>query len=213
MEALVRSVGLKTNGVFQMDAGRRSGHSNAYFTGIGRTKRIVLFDTLLQNHSHDEILGVLAHELGHFKLKHVVKLFLLSQAVILAGLYLTYLAINWNLFYETFGFDPTRFQVALFFIGVFGQRVGFVFRPLFTGLSRRFETEADVFALRLLKNAQPLVAALKKLTTENLANLNPHPVYVWFNYSHPPVPERIHKLEVEAEGLPGPAGKHSGAYA
>ncbi|MBI5569941.1 MAG: M48 family metallopeptidase [Desulfomonile tiedjei] len=213
VEALIRSVGLRAQGVFQMDAGRRSGHSNAYFTGIGRTKRVVLFDTLLKTHTHEEILGVLAHELGHFKLKHVVKSFLLSQAVLFVGLYLTYLVMNWNLFPETFGFDPARFPVSLFFIGVFGQRVGFVFKPLFAGLSRRFETEADVFAMRLQNNPGPLVAALKRLVAENLANLNPHPLYVWFNYSHPPVHERIHHLEVEAEGLSGLGKRQSGAYA
>ena len=213
VKALITSVGLRAEGVFQMDAGRRSGHSNAYFTGIGRTKRVVLFDTLLQSNTHEEILGVLAHELGHYKLKHVAKSFFLSQAVMLVGLYLTYLVMNWNLFPETFGFDPARFPVSLFFIGVLGQRVGFVLKPLFAGLSRRFETEADVFAMRLQNNPGPLVAALKKIVAENLANLNPHPLYVWFNYSHPPVQERIHHLEVEAEGLPGLGKSHSGAYA
>jgi STE24 endopeptidase len=199
VDFLTRSVGLTPSGIFQMDAGRRSGHSNAYFTGLGKTKRVVLFDTLLQSHSHDEILGVLAHELGHFKLKHILKSYVMSSGGMLVGFYLTYLLMNWNLPYEAFGLDPSRSYVCLFLIGIFWQRAGYFLRPCFMALSRRFERQADAFALRLQGNTDPLIAALKRLAVDNLANLCPHPWYVWFNYSHPPLAERIRFLESGTE--------------
>jgi STE24 endopeptidase len=191
---LAEKVGMKTSGIFQMDAGRRSAHSNAYFTGLGKTKRIVLFDTLLNAHTHDEILGVLAHEMGHFKLKHVIWSYLFSQVGIFAGLYATYLLMNWNLLYDTFGLNPEHSYLALFIVGVFWQKAGFFLRPVFTALSRRFERQADAFAVDLMKNPASLATALKKMASHNLSNLNPHPFYVWFYYSHPPMVERVTRL-------------------
>jgi STE24 endopeptidase len=191
---LAEKVGMKTSGIYQMDAGRRSTHSNAYFTGLGRTKRIVLFDTLLNSHKHDEILGVLAHEMGHFKLKHVIWSYLFSLVGMFAGLYLTYLLVNWNLLYETFGFDPGRPYLALFVVAIFWQKAGYFLKPIIAGLCRRFERQADAFAVDLLKNPEPLVTALKKMASHNLSNLNPHPFYVWFYYSHPPMVERVTRL-------------------
>ncbi len=108
VEAMARRSGLNPRGIFQMDATRRSGHSNAYFTGLGKSKRVVLFDTLVSSHTRDEILGVLAHELGHFKLRHILKSYLIGQTVMLIGFFLTYELLNWNLLPETFGYDPTR---------------------------------------------------------------------------------------------------------
>lgn len=195
VQRLAEQVGMRTSGIFQMDAGRRSTHSNAYFTGLGKTKRIVLFDTLLQAHTHDEILGVLAHEMGHFKLKHVLKSYLLSEAVLFVGLYLTYLLVNWNVLYVTFGFSPDHSYLALFVVGIFWQKAGFFLRPVFAGLSRYFERQADAFAVTLVKSPEPLALALKKMAGHNLSNLNPHPFYVWFSYSHPPMVERIARLE------------------
>jgi STE24 endopeptidase len=191
---LAEEVGIKTSGIFQMDAGRRSTHSNAYFTGLGKTKRIVLFDTLIQSHTHDEILGVLAHEVGHFKLKHVIWSYLFSQVGIFSGLYVTYLLMNWDALYAAFGFNPERSYLALFIAGVFWQKAGFFLRPFFAGLSRHFERQADTFAVRLTKNPEPLAVALKKMVGHNLSNLNPHPFYVWFYYSHPPMVERVMRL-------------------
>jgi STE24 endopeptidase len=192
---LAEQVGMKTSGIFQMDAGRRSTHSNAYFTGLGKTKRIVLFDTLLQAHTHEEILGVLAHEMGHFRLKHVLKSYLLSEAGLFVGLYLTYLLVNWDALYTTFGFDPAHSYLGLFVVGIFWQKAGFFLRPPFSALSRRFERQADAFAVDLLKRPEALAAALKKMAGHNLSNLTPHPFYVWFYYSHPPMIERVTRLE------------------
>jgi STE24 endopeptidase len=195
VNALAKELGMKVDGIFQMDAGRRSTHSNAYFTGLGKTKRIVLFDTLIESHGHDEILAVLAHEIGHYKLKHVLKSYVLAQFSMLAGFFLTFLIMNWGLFYETFGVDPSRSYLGLLIISIFGKRIGFFLKPVYMSLSRKFEKEADDFALKSRPDPGPFVLAMKKLATHNLSNLNPHPLYVWFSYSHPPVLERINYLE------------------
>ncbi len=126
VDAMARRSGLNPRGIFQMDATRRSGHSNAYFTGLGKSKRVVLFDTLVSSHTHDEILGVLAHELGHFRLRHILKSYLISQTGMLIGFFLTYELLNWNLLSETFGYDPARSYVGLFLIAIFWSRAGFL---------------------------------------------------------------------------------------
>jgi STE24 endopeptidase len=155
----------------------------------------VLFDTLLDSHDHDEILAVLAHELGHFTLKHIRTSLMFFIIATLAGFYVTSLVMRWDLLYSTFNFDPTKPYLALLIIGVFWQRAGYFLSPFFMALSRRFERQADAFAAKLLETPLPLVKALKGLATHNLANLNPHPFYVWFNYSHPPLVERVRELE------------------
>jgi len=195
VESLLKKVGLKTQAILQMDAGKRTSHSNAYVTGFGKTRRIVLFDTLLSSHPSEEILGVLAHELGHAKLRHVAKGFLLSLGVAFVGFYATHLMMNWEPLYATFGFSRSSSYLALFVIVVFWQRAGYFWRPLSMGLSRRFEREADSYAVSVQGDPIPLATALKRLAAKNLAGLNPHPWYVWFNYSHPPVLERIARLE------------------
>ena len=195
VNALAKDLGMKVGGIFQMDAGRRSAHSNAYFTGLGKTKRIVLFDTLIESHDHEEILAVLAHEIGHYKLKHVLKSYIFAQVSMLAGFFLTFLIMNWGLFNETFGIDPSRSYLGLFIISIFGQRISFFLKPVYMSLSRKFERAADEFAMKSRPDPRPFVLALKKLAAHNLSNLNPHPLYVWFSYSHPPVLERISYLE------------------
>jgi STE24 endopeptidase len=199
VERLMRAAHMKTDGIFQMDAGRRSKHTNAYFTGLGKSKRIVLFDTLIDSHTHDEILSVLAHEVGHYKLRHVVKSLVLSLSATLLGFYITYLLMGFPLLYSTFGLDPSSSYIGLFVIGVFWQKAAFFVRPIGMAVSRRFERQADRFAKNLMKTATPMVDALKRLGRDNLANLNPHPFYVWFYYSHPPLLERINLLEETAE--------------
>jgi STE24 endopeptidase len=193
--ALAKELGMKVGGIFQMDAGRRSSHSNAYFAGLGKTKRVILFDTLIESHGHDEILAVLAHEIGHYKLKHVMKSYLFAQVSMLAGLFFAFLIMNWGLFYETFGIDPSRSYLGLLIISIFGKRISFFLKPVYMSLSRNFERAADAFAVQNRHDPGPFVLALKKLATHNLANLSPHPLYVWFSYSHPPVLERINYLE------------------
>ncbi len=200
VERLVEEVGMKTDGIFQMDAGKRSAHSNVYFTGVGKTKRIVLFDTLLSAHSRDEILGVLAHELGHFKLKHVPKSYAFGLVVSFVGFYLSYLLLNWQGLYSAFGVPSASRYVALFIITVFLQKCAFFFRPVIAGISRGFERQADRFAAQLV-NPSVLIDALKKLALTNLSNLHPHAAYAWFYYSHPPITDRIEELEGISGGL------------
>jgi STE24 endopeptidase len=187
--------GIKIKGIFQMDAGRRSAHSNAYFTGFGKTKRIVLFDTLLQSHPYDEILAILAHEVGHFKRKHILKVMVSMEVLLLIGFYSAYCLMNWSPLYSTFGFDTVQPYVGLFFVAVLWQKIGFFLQPLSMALSRRFECQADRFAVQLSSAPQPLAIALKRMAADNLANLTPHPFYVWFHYSHPPLVQRVGILE------------------
>jgi STE24 endopeptidase len=194
IDTLMGKVGLRVKGVFKMDASKRSKHTNAYFTGVGRSKRIVLFDTLLESHAEEEILAVLAHEIGHWKKKHVLSQLVLLEIVSLAGLCAAARFLDWLLLYETFGFQEVIPYVGLFLIGTGFSLIGYFAHPLESALSRRFEREADDFSLTLIKVADPLVRALKRLATDNLSNLNPHSVYAWFYYSHPPLAERIARL-------------------
>lgn len=205
VEQMAQDVGMRTQGIFQMDAGKRSTHSNAYFAGLGKVRRVVLFDTLLNSLSHEEILGVLAHEMGHFKLKHIMKSYLAGQATMFVGFYLTYLMLNWDLPYLAFRFDTSQSYAMLFLVGIFWRRLGFFLRPLYMIFSRRAERQADLFSVTLRQNAQSLANALKKMAEQNLSNLNPHPLYVWFYYSHPPLLERITTLESHGRTLGGRA--------
>ncbi|MCE5335926.1 MAG: M48 family metallopeptidase [Desulfobacteraceae bacterium] len=192
--ALMEENGIRVKKILQMDAGVRSRHTNAYFTGIGKTKQIVLFDTLLNSHTHEEILAVLAHEAGHFRRKHIVKQLVFFEALLLGGFYLTHLLLKYNLLYTPFGFDAPVSYAGLFLAIVLWQKAGFFLRPFYMELSRRFETEADIFAANMLGTSLPMLTALKRLAADNLSNLNPHPLYVWFHYSHPPIIERVAAL-------------------
>jgi STE24 endopeptidase len=194
IDTLMGKVGLRVKGVFKMDASKRSKHTNAYFTGVGRSKRIVLFDTLLESHAEEEILAVLAHEIGHWKKKHMLKQLLLVEIVSLAGLYAAARFLDWPLLYETFGLQEVIPYVGLFLIGTGFSLIGYFAQPMESAISRMFEREADDFSLTLIKVADPLVRALKRLATDNLSNLNPHSLYTWFYYSHPPLAERITRL-------------------
>lgn len=194
--ALAAKAGLRAEGIFEVDAGRRSRHSNAYFTGLGRSKRIVLFDTLLATHSHDEIASVLAHEIGHWKLRHVFKQLLAMEAVTFAGFYLVFRLMGWPLLYETFGFAAPLPYAGLMLAAIVLKPAAFFFTPLGASVSRKYERDADRYALGLVGTTRFLAEALKRLAKENLANLHPHPAYVAFYYSHPPLAERVERLLV-----------------
>jgi STE24 endopeptidase len=187
--------GLSVEGVFSMDAGKRSRHTNAYFTGMGKSKRIVLFDTLLTSHSHEEIIAILAHEIGHWKKRHVFKHLLFASLMSFFAFYLASRLLKWPVLYQTFGFDHGVSYVGLFLVGALWDAVGQLFGPLGRALSRRFERQADAYASRLLRSTADLSSALKRLAGDNLSNLSPHPLYAWFYYSHPPLSERIQYLE------------------
>ena len=195
IEALLSKVGLKAKGIFQVDEGKRSKHTNAYFTGIGKTKRIVLFDTLLASHSQDEILAVLAHEIGHWKKKHILKQLIFMIAASFVGFYLIFLLVNWPPLYEAFGLYQTPVYAGLLLVSLYFSCIGFFFSPLGAWISRRYEREADQMANDLTGTSEPMMNALKRLAKDNLSNLHPHPWYVWFYYSHPPLLERIEYLK------------------
>lgn len=193
--AIMGKVGLKTKGVYQMDAGTRSKHTNAYFTGVGKTKRIVLYDTLLASHTTDEIVSVLAHEIGHWKKKHILKQLILIESLSFMLFYCAYLLIDWSFMYRTFGFDQNVIYVGLFLLSALFKPVSFFFTPLISTMSRKYEGEADRYSRWLVGSTQSLINALKRLAKDNLSNLYPHPLYVWFYYSHPPLINRITALK------------------
>jgi STE24 endopeptidase len=205
VEALMRKAGLRSKGVFKMDASRRSRHTNAYFTGLGRSKRIVLFDTLMDSHTPEEIEAVLAHEIGHWKKKHILKQLILVEALSLAGFYLLSRLLPWPFVYQTFGFRGPILYAGLLLIGALFSPLGFFAHPLEAAFSRRMEREADDYALKSIPSAAPLVNAFKRLAADNLSNLTPHPIYAWFYYSHPPLAERIIRLQKASprDGRPG----------
>ena len=194
IKEIMSRIGLKINRVFTMDASRRSGHSNAYFTGIGHVKRIVLFDTLLANHADDEIIAILAHEAGHWKKKHILKMLVISQAFALAGFYAAYRLASGSLLAEIFRLDVPSMHAKLLLVAFIGSLVLFPLKPLMAYLSRRHEVEADNFALQLTQAPVPMANGLIKLGKDNLANLHPHPWYAAVHYSHPPLVQRVQRI-------------------
>lgn len=194
INALLEKAGLKAKGIFQMDASRRSRHTNAYFMGLGKSKRIVLFDTLLKSHPAEEVLAVLAHEIGHWRKKHILKQLFLAEIFSLLGIYLLAKLLSWPLLYQTFGFPEPIPYGGLFLSWAFLSPLGYFLQPLGAAISRNFEREADKSSLELVANKEAIVNALKRLGADNLANLNPHPLFAWFYYSHPPLSERINYI-------------------
>jgi STE24 endopeptidase len=202
IKRLAEKEGLNVGGIYQMDATRRTRHTNAYFSGLGRAKRIVLFDSLIQSHSQDEILAILAHEVGHLKKNHIKKQLIIISFVSLLLFFMASKLLAWNVIYESFGFSNMPCYVGLFLVGILWEPVNFFISPIGMAISRRFEREADFYSLGIVKTAKPLTTALKKMAKENLSNLRPHPIYVCFNYSHPPLLQRIEYLE--AREISGP---------
>ncbi len=173
-----------------MDGSRRSRHSNAFFTGFGRFRKIVLFDTLIQQLEEPELEAVLAHEIGHYKKKHIPKMLMISAFGSLFAFFLVSWLANQPWLYHAFGFDQGSIVPALLLFGLLGGLVGFWFSPLTHAWTRRWEYEADAFAAEAMRESDSLVGALRKLTQKNLSNLTPHPIYSGFYYSHPTLLER-----------------------
>ncbi|MDZ7753552.1 MAG: M48 family metallopeptidase [Gammaproteobacteria bacterium] len=194
VEDLLARNDLSSDGIFVMDGSRRSGHGNAYFTGFGKHKRIVFFDTLLKSLAPDEVEAVLAHEVGHFKRRHVIKRIAMSTVTSLAGLALVGWLMNQPWFYHGLGVsNPSGYAaLALFFLVL--PVFTFVLQPLGAWLSRRHEFEADEFAARQADGGA-LINALVKLYQENAATLTPDPLYSAFHDSHPPAPLRVAHLK------------------
>jgi STE24 endopeptidase len=196
IEEYTRSQSFKMRGVFTMDASRRSIKSNAFFTGFGRFRRIVLFDTLIQRHTVDELLSVLAHETGHYKKKHILKNIL--AAILSTGLmfFILSLFINNRELFDAFKMSHISIYAGLFFFAFLYGPIEMIVSIIGNHLSRRFEYEADLYAARTYGKPGAMIDALKKLSMDNLSNLTPHSLKVFFGYSHPPVLERIRALEV-----------------
>jgi STE24 endopeptidase len=173
-----------------MDGSKRSRHSNAFFTGFGKFRKIVLFDTLIAQLNESELEAVLAHEIGHFKKKHIPKMLLFSTFTSLVGFYVVSVLAKRVWFYRTFGFETTHIAPALLLFALLSGVVMFWFSPLAHWWSRRYEYQADAFAKEVMSESASLIGALRKLNEKNLSNLTPHPLYSGFYYSHPTLLER-----------------------
>ncbi len=199
IKAMMQKTGIKVSRVFKIDASKRSHHTNAYFTGIGKTKRIVLYDTLLNKMDEDEVLAVLAHEGGHWKKKHVLKMLVVFEALSLAGAYIAFRVLKSGILAEMFGITGNTFFAELVILSFVFSIVSFPFTPLFSAFSCKHEREADRFAVDLAPKPDALATSLIKLSKDNLSNLHPHPLYAAFHYSHPPVVERVRQIHEMAK--------------
>jgi STE24 endopeptidase len=187
---LGRRAGFRARDIQVMDGSKRSRHSNAFFTGLGRFRKIVLFDTLVRQLDRGELEAVLAHEIGHYKKGHVPKAVALSLGGGLLAFYLISALAGRAWFLGGFGFAPGEMAPALLLFALLSGVATFWLSPLWHGLSRRHEYEADAYAAGLTGRSRPLITALRKLNEKNLSNLTPHPVYSGFYYSHPTLLER-----------------------
>ena len=194
VQALSDHLGFKTRGIFVMDGSKRSRHSNAYFSGLGRVKRIVLFDTLIRSLAEDQVAGVLAHEIGHEKLGHILKRLALSVSSGLLGFWLVSLLLNYSPFFEAFNFTGPSPQAVLVLVMFVSGPFTFYLKPLFSWWSRRHEYQADHFVKSRTRYGKAFQTALKRLSKDNLSNPVPHPLYSFYHYSHPTTLERIRAL-------------------
>jgi STE24 endopeptidase len=202
--ALARRAHFPTRSIDVMDGSKRSRHSNAFFTGLGRFRKIVLFDTLIAQLTELELEAVLAHEIGHYKKRHVIKMLSVS----IAGVVVAFAAIAWlarqQWFYHAFGFEhqlgfvAANLVPAILLFALLAGTITFWVSPFIHGWSRRFEYEADAFARAATGEAQSLIQALRKLSEKNLSNLMPHALYSAFYYSHPTLLERERALRIAA---------------
>ena len=197
---LAKRTGFPTRSIDVMDGSKRSRHSNAFFTGFGRFRKIVLFDTLVAQLTEPELEAVLAHEIGHYKKRHILKLLCVS----VLSMFVAFAAIAWLArqpwFYRAFGFEPQNsfapatIVPAMVLFALLAGTLSFWITPLINIWSRRFEYQADAFAREVMNEAQSLVGALRNLNQKNLSNLTPHPLYSSFYYSHPTLFERERAL-------------------
>lgn len=200
INSLLSRCGFSSNGIFVIDGSKRSSHGNAYFSGFGRNKRIVFFDTLLKMLNNDELEAVLAHELGHFKKKHIIKGMAISFTTTLVALFVLAWLIKADWFYTSLGISPHAGEypkyLALLLFTLILPVFSFVFQPLFSIFSRKNEFEADAFAAEQT-DAKYLIKALVDMYRENASTLTPDPLYSAFYDSHPPAPVRIAHLAAQ----------------
>jgi STE24 endopeptidase len=194
IEAFAAAQKFKLSGVFKIDGSKRSTKSNAYFTGFGKTKRIALFDTLIEKHTVGELVAVLAHEIGHCKKGHIKKGMVISLASSLLMFFILSLFISKQGLYAAFGIEGTPLYAGFIFFGFLYTPISMILGIAGSILSRKHEFEADAFAAETTQAPGEMISALKKLSVDNLSNLTPHPLKVFLQYSHPPVLERIKAL-------------------
>jgi STE24 endopeptidase len=195
IEAYAQKVGFELKNIFVIDGSKRSTKANAYFSGFGREKRVTLFDTLINDLEEDEIVAVLAHEVGHYKRNHII--FNIVSSILLTGftLFVLSLFINNPEVSMAIGVSQTSFHAALIGFGILYSPISEITGLVMNYLSRKFEYQADDYAKKTFA-AMPLITSLKKLSKNSLSNLTPHPAYVFMHYSHPPLIERIKNLKV-----------------
>jgi len=189
------SIKFPLENVYVMDGSRRSSKSNAFFTGFGKHRRIVLFDTLIKQHTTGELLAVLAHEMGHYKKKHILQSMILGILQMGIMLYLLSLFISDQGLFDAFYMPQKSVYAGLIFFGMLYSPLGFFIGIFMQMLSRKNETAADRFSVETTHDPESMAEALKKLSINNLSNLLPHPLYVFLNYSHPPVLQRIQAIQ------------------
>ena len=190
-----RSVNFPIKNVFVMDGSKRSSKSNAFFTGFGRNKRIALFDTLIEKHTVPELVAVLAHEIGHYKKKHILQGMIIS--ILHAGVILFLLSVFLGSpgLYEAFYMEQQSVYSGLLFFGLLYTPIKLLLAIVMQMVSRKNEYEADRHTAETIDDPQALIDALKKLSASNFSNLTPHPFYVFLNYSHPPLLQRVHAIQ------------------
>ncbi len=190
------------SGVFVLDGSKRSAKANAFFTGFGKRKRIALFDTLINGHPVHELVAVLAHEIGHFKKKHIIINMILSLSNLGALFFLLSLFMNNRQLFDAFFMKNISVYGSLIFFMLLYSPVEWILSIFIQALSRKHEYEADYFAVSTFAQGSTLCDALKKLSRNNLSNLTPHPFYVFLNYSHPPVMQRIKRMREYSAAKP-----------
>lgn len=202
---VMERAGIRVGRVMKVDSSRRTRHTNAYFTGMGRVKRIVLYDTLMELLDGDELAAVLAHEAGHWSKRHLLKTLVLMEAASLAALYISFKLVEGGALGSFLGMEGASFFANAALLGLVWPVAALPVVPFFAWLSRRHEMEADAFATALT-GPRPLAGALIKLAGDNLANPWPHPLYAAYHYTHPPMAERIALLENGAKGQEAGSG-------
>lgn len=190
INAFSLKAGFKLKNVYVIDGSKRSTRSNAYFTGFGPKKRIVLYDTLISDMTTSEIVAVLAHEIGHYKKRHIVLSFILSVIQMGVMLFLFSLFVSNPKLSQALGVEKPQFHIGLVAFAMLYSPVSLITGLFMNLLSRKNEYEADAFAA-IHYQPEELISALKKLSGKNLSNLTPHPVYVWVTYSHPSLYQRV----------------------
>ena len=194
IESYARKVGFKLQNIFVIDGSKRSTKANAYFAGFGKEKRVTLYDTLIQDLEEEEIVAVLAHEVGHYKRHHIIINLIISILLTGVTLFILSLFINNPEFSYAIGVTEPSFHAALICFGILYSPISEITGLVMNIMSRKFEFEADDFAKNTYE-ALPLINSLKKLSKNSLSNLTPHSAYVFLHYSHPPLIQRIRNLK------------------